>query len=192
VDTPKTDDPHVTVETTLERVRQNQPAPVVPFGLFARFRWRAGSKRPTVSTTRNGDKMTKHEPKHPVQKVGMVCIYLSASDRIPGKTWLQRRFARPLYQEIIEQAREAGLWGATAKAMAYGFTHAGKKMAEVHPDAGYVNMHMFVELIAPRAQLEAFFSQITPLIPNRVATFAEVEHWGEVPASTQLHITAES
>ncbi len=35
VDTPKTDDPHVAVETTLERVRQNPPTPSLSLGFFA-------------------------------------------------------------------------------------------------------------------------------------------------------------
>jgi H+/Cl- antiporter ClcA/PII-like signaling protein len=188
VDTPKTDDPHIAVETTLERVRECQPAPVVQLNFFARLRRRAPAKRLAFSTTQTGEKMTKQEAHHPVHKVGVVRIYLSAGDRIPGKSWAQRLFSRPLYQEIIDQARDAGLWGATAKGMTYGFTHGGKKMADIHPDSGFVNTHIYVELIATRPQLESFFAQITPLVANRVATFDEVEHWGEVPASSGLHI----
>ena len=75
------------------------------------------------------------------------------------------------------------MWAATAKGVTYGFTHEGAKAVASHPDAGFANMHIFVELVAPRPQLESFFTQITPLIGNRVATFGEVEHWGEVPAS---------
>ena len=33
--------------------------------------------------------------------------------------------------------------------MTYGFTHSGKKMADLHPEAGFVNTHIYVELIAP-------------------------------------------
>ena len=131
---------------------------------------------------------TIHEQRHPVHKVGMVRIYLSARDRMPAKTWVQRLFGRPLYMEIIDKAREAGLWGATAKGMTTGFTHGGKIEAALSPDTGVMDMHIYLELIAPRPQLEAFFTQITPLIPNRVATFSELEHWGEIPASAQLHL----
>jgi H+/Cl- antiporter ClcA/PII-like signaling protein len=192
VDAPKTDDPQVAFENSLERLRESHPAPMLPLGFFTRVpRW-ASVKRPTISTARNGEKMTEHEAHHAVHKVGMIRIYLSAGDRMPAKSWTQRLFSRPLYQEIIDQAREAGLWGATARGMTYGFTHSGKKMADLHPDAGYVNTHIFVELIATRPQLESFFAQIKPLIANRVATFAEVEHWGEVPASAGLHIAAVS
>jgi PII-like signaling protein len=113
------------------------------------------------------------------QKVGVVRIFLSAGDRRPGLSWRQRLFSRPLYQEIIDLARERGLWGATALGLTYGFTDEGKATASFHPDAGFTNMHIYVELIAPRTQLEAFITQIVPLIPSRVVTFAEFEHWGE-------------
>ncbi len=76
--------------------------------------------------------------------------------------------------------------------MTYGFTHGGEVVADIHPEVGYTNTHIYVELIAPRLQLESFFTQISPMIQNRVATFNEIEHWGEVPASAGLHIAAVS
>ena len=91
VDTPKTDDPHVAFETTLKRVRESHPRHH-QLGFFAHLRRRASVKHPTVSTTRNGEKMTEHEAHHPVHKVGMVRIYLSAGDRMPAKSWTQRLF----------------------------------------------------------------------------------------------------
>ncbi len=59
---------------------------------------------------------TNHEHRHPVHKVGMLRIYLSVGDRMPAKTWVQRLFRRPLYQEIIDLAREAGLWAQRPRA----------------------------------------------------------------------------
>ena len=113
-----------------------------------------------------------------IQKVGMVRIYLSAKDRRPGGKWKQLLLGRPLYQEIIDLASEAGLWAATAKAASYGFTHHGQTKADFHPEVGPTNTHIFVELIAPRAKLELFTESIHELISGRVVTFTEAEHWG--------------
>ncbi len=93
---------------------------------------------------------------------------------------MQKIYAKPLYADIIDLARAAGLWGATANGMHAGFTYEGKKSAEFAGDAGNVNVHIYLELIGPRAQLEAFFQQIQPLLgANRVTTYTELEHWGE-------------
>ena len=82
-------------------------------------------------------------------------------------------------------AREFGLWGASANAMHAGFTYKGKKTVELHPDVGFINTHIFLELIGPRAQLEVFFLHIQQFIgEHRVTTFTEVEHWGHVAAAT--------
>jgi H+/Cl- antiporter ClcA/PII-like signaling protein len=179
VDTPKTDDPDVAVETTLEQVREGQPPMVLNVGLFARL-----GRRVTKPFPSNGGHEMTRQCQLSTKKVGVVRIYLSAGDRRPGRGWKQRLFGRPLYQEIIDQARDKGLWGATARGMTYGFTNHGKTKADFHPDAGFTNTHIYVELIAPRAQLEAFFEQIAPLVAGRVVTFAEAEHWaGDMAAA---------
>jgi hypothetical protein len=104
-------------------------------------------------------------------------------------TWMQKIFSRPLYSDIIHMARTFGLRGAAANAMQAGFTYEGKKTVELHPDFGFMNTHIFLELIGPRAQLEAFFVHIQPLIgEHRVTTFAELEHWGPVAAAAVPHV----
>ena len=91
--------------------------------------------------------------------------------------------ARPLYSEIIARAKSAGLWGAAANGMHLGFTYHGKKKVELHPDAGFINTHVFLDLIGPREQLEAFFEAIRPLLgEDRFATYSELEHWSTASA----------
>jgi H+/Cl- antiporter ClcA/PII-like signaling protein len=177
LDTPKMDDPDVPVEATLDRVREGQAPLVLNLGLFARFRQKVYGPRSRVRVVPTGEIRMKQEGVLEVQKVGLVRIYLAAGDRTPPKTWRQRLFARPLYQDIVDQAREHGLWGAFAKGMHYGFTYKSPRNATFHPDTGWTNTHIYVELIGPRADLVAFVQQIAPLVEKRVMTFSEVEHW---------------
>ena len=123
------------------------------------------------------------------QKVGLVRIYLSHRDKHPGTSWMRRVLSRPLYQEIIDLARDAGLTSATAKGMPYGFsTHGAAVQSGLHPDRGVVEVHIYVELMAPREKLEAFLLGIAPLIENRVVLYKDVEHW-TMPI---VHIAPES
>ena len=120
----------------------------------------------------------KLEAQLTTQKVGLVRIYLSHRDKRPRTSWMGRILARPLYQEIIDQARDAGLTSATAKGMPYGFTtHGAAVRSGVHPDHGVVEVHIYVELMAPREKLEAFLVHIAPLIEHRVVLYKDVEHW---------------
>lgn len=109
--------------------------------------------------------------------VGIARVYLAAGDRLPGLTWKQRLFSRPLFEVLIDRARQAGLWATTAKGMVYGFSYASKAMATFHADAGFVNTHIFVELIAPRERLERFLQEVAPLITGRAVTYSEVQDW---------------
>ena len=68
--------------------------------------------------------------------------------------------------------------------MTYGFSYAGHAIATFHPDAGCVNAHIYLELIAPREQLELFVKQIAPIIVNRSITYSESEDWTPAAADT--------
>ena len=119
----------------------------------------------------------KLEPQLTTQKVGLVRIYLSHRDKRPKTSWMGRVLARPLYQEIIDRARDAGLTSATAKGMPYGYTTHATAESGGHQDRGAVEVHIYVELMAPREKLEAFLVHIAPLIEHRVVLYKDVEHW---------------
>ncbi|HWY85676.1 MAG TPA: chloride channel protein, partial [Gemmataceae bacterium] len=155
VDTPKADETHLATGTTLARARTTQPVSVLGGRIFGRLgRW--GKQGPVTLLESNGafHMSANGEPK--ARTVGIARLYLSVGDRLPGLTWKQRFFSRPLYEEIIDRARKAGLWGATAKGMTYGYSYGGQATATFHPEAGFVNAHIYVELIAPREHLESF------------------------------------
>jgi hypothetical protein len=183
VDTPKTDDPTLAMESGLRNVRQ-QEMPIILILFAGLARLLCPNRYLPKPSTSNGVPVMKQEKRVHAQTVGLIRIYLSKDERRPGLTWMQRLFARPLYSEIIAMAREFGLWGASANAMHAGFTYEGKKTVEFHPDFGFMNTHIFLELIGPRPRLEAFFLYIQPFLgENHVTTFTEVEHWDSVAAA---------
>jgi hypothetical protein len=61
--------------------------------------------------------------------------------------------------------------------MVHGFSYAGKATATFHPDAGWVNTHIYVELISPCEHVEQFMRQIEPLLGNRAVTYSQSEDW---------------
>jgi H+/Cl- antiporter ClcA len=180
VDTPKTHETHLPAGTTLAGARNSQQASVLRRKLFGLGRPR--KQRPGTLAEMNGVFAMSANGASKARAVGVARLYLSVGDRLPGLTWRQRFFSRPLYEEIIDRARAAGLWGATAKGMTYGFSYSGQSTATFHPDAGFVNAHIYVELIAPRDQLESFMTQIAPLIASRSVTYCEGEDWTQAPA----------
>ena len=90
----------------------------------------------------------------PIQTVGLMRICLSRDSRKPGLSWLQSLMARPLYWEIIDLGRAAGLSAATAE-----------DLQATSPQDNQV----CVELIGSRTKLEEFYQQILPWMgDNRI------------------------
>lgn len=183
IDTPKTDeDPHVQVNSTLGQTRVSRP-PVR--GALSHLADAApvSARHPFDPQPDSGGPGMKHDGKVHSEKLGLVRIYLAHSDKRPARTWWEHFLGRPLYQEIVHMARDAGLTGATARGMTYGFTREGGVVEDgPHPDGGLTEVHIYVELTGPRDKLEAFLLLIAPLIEGRVVVYKEAEHW-RVPKS---------
>ena len=186
LDTPKTDDPEAVVEATLAHVRRTREPLVLNLYPLARLSRRLFG-RPAQPSFPFGDPAMKHDARIKVEKLGLARVYMRYQDRRPGGTWLQRAFGRPLYQELIDQAREMGLMSATARAAYYGFTGHGQVVTTFHPDTGFQNVNVYVEFVAPREKLEAFLADTATLVADRTILFDEVEHW----RPTQLHALPE-
>jgi H+/Cl- antiporter ClcA/PII-like signaling protein len=185
IDTPKADEGGLPVGVTLAKARSRQATPAHHLGVLARLAGMSFHPPSMASPGSNGEMIMSDGNPSKGRRVGIVRIYLSAGDRLPGLSWKQRLLARPLYEEIIDRAREAGLWAATAHGMVHGFSYAGKATASFHPDAGWVNTHIYVELIAPTEQLGLFLQQVKPLLANRTVTFSESEDWSRAVETPQ-------
>lgn len=48
-----------------------------------------------------------------------------------------------------------------------------------------MNTHIYVELIAPNEQLEAFLREVSPMLANRAITFSQTEDWSWAVQTSQ-------
>ena len=120
-------------------------------------------------------------PFHSVQQteIGMIRIYLKPRDRHAeaGAGWLKAIFSgRPLYQELVRQAKRAGLVNATAHHTQYGFSNHGR-IQQRDVESLNAELTMCVELVAPRADLETFCREHGGLLKDKVIVYKHLEHW---------------
>jgi H+/Cl- antiporter ClcA/PII-like signaling protein len=185
VDTPKTDDPNAAIDVTLDQARRAEEPLVLNLYPLTRLGRRLLGRPNNLSTL--GELGMKQDGRIKAQKLGLVRIYMRYQDRLAGGTWYQRTFGKPLFQELIDQAREVGLMSATAKATHYGFSNYGATTTTFHPETGFHDVNIYVEMVSPREKLEAFLQAVAPRVSGRVILFDEVEHW----TTHQLHAVSE-
>ncbi|MCJ8141760.1 DUF190 domain-containing protein [Ancylobacter sp. A5.8] len=123
-----------------------------------------------------GHSMSRHTLT--LNEMGMIRIYLRPREKAPGPR--SRLFGtRPLYRELVIQAKEAGIMNAVAHHTHFGYSNGGTLQDEgveiANPD-----LTMCVELIAPRAQLETFCRTHGKLLERKVIVYKHLEHWGVV------------
>ncbi|MBB3147212.1 H+/Cl- antiporter ClcA/PII-like signaling protein [Phyllobacterium trifolii] len=117
--------------------------------------------------------MTSH--KLSSREVGMVRIYIKPREKAVGKDgWFGG--GKPLYQELVMQAKAAGIMNAVAHHTHFGYSNSGKLQDEgfeiPNPD-----LTMCVELIADREQLEEFCRTHGELLKYKVIIYKHIEHW---------------
>lgn len=105
----------------------------------------------------------------------MVRIYMKPREKAVGQgTWFGG--GRPLYRELVMQARASGIMNAVAHHTHFGYSNSGKLQDEgfeiPNPD-----LTMCVELIADRGQLEHFCRTHGTLLKNKVIIYKHIEHW---------------
>ncbi|HBK09270.1 MAG TPA: chloride channel protein [Acetobacteraceae bacterium] len=137
--------------------------------------------RMTGSTTPKEDEsLTMPFPHHVKPKeIGMLRIYMKPGER--AKRAGASRFrtmmsTQPLYKELVQQAKRAGLMNATAHHTHYGFSNHGHVQATT-PEIGNPELTMCVELIGPRARLETFCREHGELLERKVIVYKHLEHW---------------
>ena len=173
---PKTGAAHLPPDIPLRQARGFMSAPrTVPWSLS--------------TATREITAMTHHIQQG---EIGMLRIYVRPKDRFvqPGQGRFKAAFShRPLYQELIQQAKRAGLVNAVAHHTHYGFSNGGALLQ--HETEGMnPELTMCVELIAPRAALEAFCRDQGALLTGKVIVYKHLEHWcvgtGTCPVEEQV------
>jgi H+/Cl- antiporter ClcA/PII-like signaling protein len=113
-------------------------------------------------------------------EIGMIRIYLKPSDKAPRA---KRGFwsGRPLYRELVTQAKADGVMNAVAHHTHYGFSNHGP-VRENGAELSDPHLTMCVELIGQRAQLEGFCRRHGDMLGDKVIVYKHLEHWSVGPA----------
>lgn len=123
-------------------------------------------------------------------EIGMVRIYMKPREKAPGKGgWFG---SKPLYRELVLQAKSAGIMNAVAHHTHFGYSNSGKLQDEgfeiPNPD-----LTMCVEMIASRDQLEEFCRTHGALLKHKVIVYKHLEQWDvvhhDVEAAEALKVT---
>jgi H+/Cl- antiporter ClcA/PII-like signaling protein len=128
-------------------------------------------------------------PHHVTPKeIGMVRVYMKSKDKYkkPGATRLRTAFGRrPLYQELVRQAKQAGFVNAIAHHTHYGFSNHGDVQAR---DVEGINLQltMCVEIIGQREKLEIFCREHGEMLQGKVIVYKHLEHWHIGPKPTEV------
>jgi len=117
--------------------------------------------------------MTSH--KLSSREVGIVRIYMKPRAKAVGTGgWFGG--GKPLYRELVMQAKASGIMNAVAHQTHFGYSNSGKLQHEgfeiPNPD-----LTMCVELIADRELLEEFCRTHGSLLKNKVIIYKHIEHW---------------
>lgn len=112
-------------------------------------------------------------------EIGMVRIYLKPKERYrkDGVGRLKAAFSgRALYQELVLQAKRAGLVNAVAHHTHYGFSNHGQ-VQQHETESINAELTMCVELVAPRVQLEKFCREHGAMLKDKIIVYKHLEHW---------------
>ncbi|SOC83016.1 H+/Cl- antiporter ClcA [Ensifer adhaerens] len=108
------------------------------------------------------------------REIGMVRIYMKPREKTPGKgSWFS---AKPLYRELVMQAKAHGIMNAIAHHTHFGYSNHGKVQDEGF-EMPNPELTMCVELIAERDKLEDFCRTHSGLLKQKVIIYKHIEHW---------------
>ncbi len=107
---------------------------------------------------------------------GMVRIYLKPRDKVSGVRTKAFWGAPLLYRALVLAAKKAGIMNAVAHHTHYGYSNHGR-LQQQDSELGNPALTMCVELIGPRAQLEAFCREHGALLHDKVIVYKHLEHW---------------
>lgn len=119
--------------------------------------------------------MTDRQQTIAVSDTGMLHIFVQRRDRLPhgGHWWLGHT---PLYRALIKAAHKAGIHQAAAHHTHLGFSE-GSKPQDENPEIPNPHLTMRVDLIATRAELEAFCITHRSLLTGKAIVFQPLERW---------------
>lgn len=170
---PKNDTGLIPPDVSLREVREiGRPAPVV--NLLDRFRRQGPAVRMSLSSTKDQEMHFSHGLTQ--SDVGMVRIYLKPREKMPNKGARNLWSSRPLYRELVLEAKNAGLMNAVAHHTHYGYSNHGR-IEDFGSEIRNPELTMCVEIIGHRGDLENFIRRHGALLQDKVIIFKHLERW---------------
>lgn len=164
---PKGGQPFLPPDTTLRDARALRPRTTLA-ELF-----------PSPNLPMEGDLMP-HRHSVTSSEIGMIRIYLKPSDKA-AKAGRGFWAAKPLYRELVAQAKEDGIMNAVAHHTHHGYSNHGP-VRENGAEVSDPHLTMCVELIGQRDQLELFCQRHGDLLASKVIVYKHLERWSIGPA----------
>ncbi len=108
-------------------------------------------------------------------EIGMIRTYLKPSDKGAGGS---RSFwsRKPLYRELVVQAKGDGITNAVAHHTHYGYSNHGP-VRENGAESADPHLTICVELIGQRHELERFCEARGEMLAGKVIVYKHLEHW---------------
>jgi PII-like signaling protein len=114
-------------------------------------------------------------------EIGMLRIYMKRADKAGPRTARSLWGAKPLYRELVVQAKAEGLMNAIAHPTQYGYSNHGP-VREDGVETLDPQLTMCVEMIGPRDHLERFCQRHGGLLAGKMIVYKHLEHWSIGPA----------
>lgn len=109
------------------------------------------------------------------REIGQLSIYMTPREKRKA-SGMRAFFAKPLYQEVIDAAKAAGIRHAVAHHTHYGYTSNGRIQANNH-ELPNKDLNLCVELIAEREELDLFCRRHGTLIEGKSIVYKHMERW---------------
>ncbi|WP_150289946.1 voltage-gated chloride channel family protein [Sphingobium estronivorans] len=114
-------------------------------------------------------------------EIGMIRIYVKPGDKI-GRSGARGLWsAKPLYRELVVQAKADGIMNAVAHHTHFGFSNHGP-VRQNGSELSDPHLTMCVELIGHREELKRFCRRHGDLLADKVIVYKHLEHWRVGPA----------
>ncbi len=156
-------------DIALRQARQLTPAPAL-----VRLAGRPLSTTPSIPNARASTMTFAHAVS--TREVGMIRIYMKPGDKAREARLKTLFNAKPLYRQLVEEAKAAGIMNAVAHHTHYGYSNHGRIQVE-GAEISNPDLTMCVELIGDREQLEAFCRARGALLHTKVIIYKHLEHW---------------
>lgn len=128
------------------------------------------------------------------KEIGMVRVYMKPKDKYQkaDTSRIKAAFrAKPLYRELVQQAKQAGLVNAIAHHTHYGFSNHDAVQTSGVENIN-LDLTMCVEIIGPRNQLEIFCRTHAEMLQGKVIVYKHLEHWHVGPRPTAISDLSDS